>query len=107
MRRKHCRSITGTRRGSGSLHFAVISDYSFSGCRPSLSGLSLYSTYEACTSWPVSGSLVKIACNKQVFPTLKEAQSYITYLKGRYPASLVPFPVLDKGQPDLFQGVSE
>jgi hypothetical protein len=47
MRRKlmwHSRSVPGSRRGSKVLHFAVISDYTFSGCRPSLAGLSLYST---------------------------------------------------------------
>jgi hypothetical protein len=90
-----------------SLHFAVISDLSFSGCRPSLTGLSLYSTKEACTLWPIPGSLVRLLSNKHIFPTLKLAHSYIAYFKGRYPNSPVPFPVLDKGQPELFQEVSE
>jgi hypothetical protein len=103
MRRR--RSFPGSRRGSKSLHFAVIADYSFFGCRPSLAGLSLYSTHEACTLWPVSGSLVKSFCTKRIFSTLKEAHSYIAYLKDRNPNSLIPIPVLDKGQPDLFQEV--
>jgi hypothetical protein len=90
-----------------SLHFAVISDFSFLGCQPSLTGLCLYSTKEACTPWPVPGSVVRFFCNKQVFPTLKQARFYIAYLKERYRNSPVPFPVLDKGQKELFQEVTE
>jgi hypothetical protein len=85
----------------------VIADYAPSRGRPSLIGLSLHSTKEACTLWPVSGSLLKLTCNKRVFSTLKEACSYISYLKKRNPSNLVPFPVLDRGQQDLFQGVSK
>jgi hypothetical protein len=88
-------------------HYAVIADFTFSGCRPSLRGLSLHSTKEGCTLWPVSGSMVGFSCNKQVFHTLVQARSYITYLLARHPGSNVPFPVLDNGQPDLFQEVSE
>jgi hypothetical protein len=85
----------------------VIADYTLTHGRPSLVSLSLHSTKEACTRWPVSGSLVKFTCNKQVFSTLKEAQVYISYLKERHPTSTVSFPVLDRGQPDFFQGVQE
>jgi hypothetical protein len=83
----------------------VIADYTLTRGHPNLVGLSLHSTKEACTRWPVPGSLVKSTCNKWVFSTLKEAQSYISYLKERHPTSTVPYPVLDKGQPELFQGV--
>ena len=89
-----------------SLHYAVISDFSFSGCRPSLIGLSFHTTKKACTKWPVPGSKVKLLCNKRIFPTQEEALSYIAYLYKRYPNSSVPFPVLDKGQLKLFQEVS-
>jgi hypothetical protein len=85
----------------------VIADYTPSRGRPSLAGLSLHSTTETCTLWPVSGSLLKLTCNKRVFSTLKEARSYISYLKKRNPSSLVPFPVLDREQPNLFQEVSK
>jgi hypothetical protein len=90
-----------------SLHYAVISDFSLSHGRPSLVSLSLHSTKEACTLWPLPGSMVRLLSNKHIFPTLKLAHSYIAYLKSRYPNSPVPFPVLDKGQPELFQEVSE
>jgi hypothetical protein len=89
------------------LHYTVISDFTLSNGRPSLVGLSLHSTSEACTLWSLSGSLVRLASNKRIFSTLKEAKHYITCLKGRNPESPVPFPVLDKGQPELFQEVSK
>jgi hypothetical protein len=90
-----------------SLHYQVISDFTFENGRPSLVGLSFYSTSAACTMWPVFGSLVRFASNSRIFHTLKEAQSYIIYLMELYPESSVPFPVLNKGQPELFQEVSE
>ena len=102
---RHRRRSPGYRRAT--FHFMVIADYTLTRGRPSLVGLSLHSTKEACTLWPVSGSLVKSTCSKWVFSTLKEARSYIGYLKGRHPTSTVPFPVLDMGQPDFYQGVKE
>jgi hypothetical protein len=89
------------------LHYAVIADFTLSRGHPSLVGLELYSTTEACTHWPVPGSLFKVTYNKHVFQTLKEAHSYIAHLKKTYPNSPVPFPVLDSGQQELFQEVSE
>jgi hypothetical protein len=89
------------------LHFAVIADFSLSRGHPSLVGLEFYSTKEACTLWPVRGSLLKFSCNKHVFHTVKEAHSYIAHLKKTYPNSPVPFPVLDSGQQELFQEVSK
>ena len=89
------------------LHFKVIADFSLSNGRPSLVGLSLHSTKAACTQWPLPGSLVAFASNMHIFPTLKEAHSYISYIMGRYPQCPVPFPVLDKGQNDLFSEVSK
>jgi hypothetical protein len=85
------------------LHYQVTSDFSFTSGHPSLIGLSLNTTSTACTLWPVPGSLVRFASNSRIFHTLKEAHSYITYLMGRYPDSPVLFPVLDKGQKDLFK----
>jgi len=89
------------------LHFQVTADFIFTKGRPSLAGLSLHSTKAACTQWPVPGSLVRFASISRIFHTLKEARSYIAYLMRRYPDSPVPFPVLDKGQNELFQEVSE
>ena len=89
------------------LHYQVTADFSFSKGRPSLAGLSIHSTKAACTLWLVPGSLVRFASNSRIFHTLKEAHSYISYLMGRYPNSPVPFPVLDKGQSDLFSEVSQ
>ena len=88
------------------LHYQVTAEFCFSSGRPSLAGLSLHSTQAACTLWPVPGSIVKLASISRIFPTLKEAHSYITYLLGLYSNSPVPFPVLDKGQQELFQEVS-
>lgn len=102
---RHRRRSPGLRRAS--LHFMVIADYTLTRGRPSLVGLSLHSTKESCTPWPVSGSQFKSTCNKWVFSTLKEARSYIGYLKERHPTSTVLFPVLDKGQQDFFIGVSD
>jgi len=89
------------------LHYQVTADFSLSNDRSSLAGLSLHSTKVACTQWPVPSSQVRFASNMRIFSTLKEAHSYITYLKGHYPDSPVPFPVLDKGQNDLFSEVSK
>jgi len=82
--------------------YQVTADFSFSGCRPLLAGLSLHSTKAACNQWPVPGSLVRFASNARTFPTLKLAHSYISYIMGRYSQCPVPFPVLDKGQQELF-----
>jgi len=89
------------------LHYQVTADFSFSNSRPSLVGLFLYSTSAACTLWPVPGSLVRFTSNSRIFHTLKEAHLYIIYLMGLYKDSPVPFPVLDKGQKDLFSEVSK
>jgi hypothetical protein len=85
------------------LRFQVIADFSFSGCRPLLVSLSLHSTRAACTSWPVPVSLFRLTSISRIFHTLKEAQSYTSYLIGRYPQRSVPFPVLDKRQNLLFK----
>ena len=89
------------------MHYQVISDFILTKGRPSLVSLSLHSTQAACTPWPVHGSLARLTSNSRIFPTLKEAYLYITYLLGRYPNSPIPFPVLDKGQPELFREVSK
>jgi hypothetical protein len=94
--------MPGAKRFILARHYQVIADFFLSSGRPSLVGLSLHSTLAACTLWPAPGSLVRFASNSHIFPTLKQAHSYITYLMGLYPESLVPFPVLDKGQPELF-----
>jgi len=89
------------------VHYQVTADFSYSNGRPSLAGLSLHSTKAACTLCLVPGSLVRSASNSRIFHTLKEAHAYISYLMGHYPNSPVPFPVLDKGQKELFSEVSE
>ena len=86
------------------LHYQVTADYSFSKGKPSLIGLSLNSTSAACTNWPIPGSLKKFTSNSRIFKSQKDARSYITYLMGRYPKNSIPFPVLDKGQNELFAG---
>ena len=89
------------------LHYQVIANFTSTKGRPSLVGLSLHSTTAAYTQWPVPGSLVRFASNSRIFHTLKEAHSNIAYLLGLYKDSPVPFPVLDKGQKELFQEVLE
>ena len=88
--------------GFMALHYQVISDFTLIAGRPSLVGLSLHSTKAACTLFPVFGSLVRFTSNSRIFPTLKLARSYISYLLGRYPNCSIPFPVLDREQPQLF-----
>jgi hypothetical protein len=104
-RRRKCGFISVG--GAMSLHYQVIADFSLIKGRPSLIALSLHSTSAACTLWPVPGSFVKYTSLSRIFHTLKAAHSYISYLMGLYSNSSVPFPVLDKGQKDLFQGVLE
>ena len=89
------------------LRYMVISDFTLTNGSPSLVGLSLHSTKAACTLFPLPASLVRFASNKRIFSTLKETQNYITYLMGLYKNSLVPFPVLDKEQQELFLEVSK
>jgi len=86
-------------------NYMVISDFAFTKGCPSLVSLSLYSTKEACSLFPLPGSVVRFASNKRIFSTQKEAKDYISYLLGVYPNSPIPFPVLDKEQPKLFQEV--
>jgi hypothetical protein len=88
-------------------HYQVIADFSFSGCRPVLVNLSLHSTRAACSSFPFQPEFSKITTVSHIFPTLQNARSYIAYLFRVYPNCPAPFPVLDKGQPDLFQEVSQ
>jgi hypothetical protein len=89
------------------VHYQVIADFTFTNGKPFLSALSLHSTLETCTLWPFSPPFAKFTANSRIFRTLQMAQSYIAHLKGVYPNSPAPFPVLDKGQSDLFSEVSE
>jgi hypothetical protein len=87
-----------------SLHFQVYVDFIFSKGKPQLAATSINSTTAACTSWPFNPYEHKPLTTSQIFPTLKEAQSYIAYLHGVYPHSPAPPPVLDGGQQDFFSG---
>jgi len=89
------------------LRYMVISDFILTNGSPSLVGLSLHSTKAACTLFPLSGSVVRFSSNKRIFKTKKEAKHYISYLLGLYKNSLIPFPVLDKEQPELIQELSK
>jgi hypothetical protein len=87
-----------------SLHYQVTSTFAFmhSTGRPSLIGLTLNSTFAACTSWPNQPNQGSFLTQARIFSSLKDAQSYIAYLQRIYKRCAVPPPVLDSGQLNLF-----
>ena len=90
-----------------SLHFQVYADFTLTHGKPQLASASISSTNAACTLLPFRPYLSTYLSISRIFPTLRLAHSYIAYLHGVYPDSPAPPPVLDGGQKDLFQEVSE
>jgi len=88
-----------------SLHFQVYADFILIKGKPQLVGTSIYSTLSACSSLPFCPIENFNNTISRIFPTLKNAHSYIAFLHGVYPHSPAPPPVLDGGQKDLFSEV--
>jgi len=89
------------------LHFQVYADFTLTSNKPSLVSLSISSTFAACTSRPFFPYEKTYLTISRIFPTFREAQSYIAYLKGVYPQSPATPPALVGGQIELFPEVSE
>jgi hypothetical protein len=85
-------------------HYQVIAHFKFSGCHPLLVSLTFHTTKAACSKWPVFPPGAKGTAISHIFPTQEKAHTYITRLFTVYPNSTAVYPVLDKGQQDLFQG---
>ena len=83
------------------LHYQVNTDYKLTHGKPSLIGLSLNSTKSVITTIPVMSDY-SVLKTYRIFRTLKEAQNFITYLRGIYKNYTAPPPVLDSGQKNLF-----
>jgi hypothetical protein len=86
-----------------SLHFQVYADFTLTQGKPQLIGTSISSTHAACSDLPFWPNPATYLTTSRIFPTLRLAHSYIAHLKGVYPDSPAPPPVLDGGQLDLFQ----
>jgi len=106
MRRKSRRSSPGSRRGYG-LHFQVYAGFTLTHGKPQLVSTSISSTHAACTPIPFYPFDYSYLTISRIFPTLKNAYSYIAFLHGVYPHSPAPPPVLDGGQKELFSEVSK
>jgi hypothetical protein len=85
-----------------SLHFQVYAQFKLNHGKPLLLETSIFSTTAAVTQWAFNPSLVSSVAISRIFHTLKEAYSYIAYLRGVYPHNITPPPVLDSGQKELF-----
>jgi hypothetical protein len=81
-------------------YYQVSAGYKFSGCKPLLVSLSLYSTSEY-VPWLVSSAASPLSLSR-FFHSVKQANHYIDYLYRVYPSCAVPRPVLDSNQPLLF-----
>jgi len=87
------------------LHFQVYADFTLTHGKPQLIKTSIYSTKAGCSSipfWPNPATFLTIS---RIFPTLRLARSYITYLSRAYPDSPAPAPIFDEGQLNLFSEV--
>jgi hypothetical protein len=102
MRRNHRSSSRRSRRGYG-LHFQVYGEFTLTRGKAQLIKTSISSTYAACTSIPFCPYANTLLTISRIFPTLKNANSYIAYLHRVYPHSPAPPPVLDGGQKELFK----
>jgi len=88
-----------------SLHYQVYAEFTLTKGKPQLSNISISSTRAACTRFPFNPFDYSLLTISRIFPTLKNAHSYIAYLQGLYPDSPAPPPVLDGGQNVLFSEV--
>jgi len=85
-----------------SLHFQVYAEFTLTKGKPQLVSASISSTHAACSPFPFYPSAFSLLTISRIFPSLKNAHTYITYLQGLYPDSPAPSPVLDSGQKELF-----
>jgi hypothetical protein len=88
-----------------SLHYQVYAEFTLTQGKPQLVSTVIYSTTAAITLFPICPSINSYLTISRIFPTLKNAYSYIAYLHGVYPASPAPPPVLDGNQQELFPEV--
>ena len=85
-----------------SLHFQVYAEFTLTKGKPQLGSTSISSTRAGCTRFPFYPFNYSLLIISRIFPTLKNAHSYIAFLHGVYPHSPAPPPVLDSGQKELF-----
>jgi hypothetical protein len=86
-----------------SIRYQVYADFSLTNGKPQLISTAIFSTHSACSLWPLSPKENSHLTITRIFPTLRNAKSYIAYLHGVYKNSPAPPPVLDSGQQELFK----
>jgi hypothetical protein len=86
------------------LHYQVTSTYAFKGgsCKASLVGLTLHTTFGAWNLWPEHTNQKNFLEHFRIFPSLSEAEAYISHLRRTFKHCAIPQPVLDGGQINLF-----
>jgi len=90
-----------------SLHFQTYAEFIFVNGKQQLVSTSISSTHSACTSIPFSPFPHKLLTISYIFPTEKNARSYIAHLQKVFPNSPATPPVLDGNQQELFPEVSK
>jgi len=90
-RKKQHSSSPGVSRGLRSIHYQVYAEFTLKHGKPQLVNTSIFLTKSACTSYPLFEKTV--LKQSRIFPTLKTANSFISFLYGVYRHSPAQLPL--------------